>query len=335
MARKNKKMAETAASRWSTRNDDGTMRWSWHIIENYLTCPRKYKLAVVDDVITTDYRQPLALGTAVHRGLAAAYRRLQRAQIRAGDVAFSLDERQRGLLESEAIRAVNADDGVCETDKMEAERIVRSYCQGGISEMEGGVVDFDRWRILRVEDTIYADLKDLAGSFHSVPWSQTPDLVVEIGEYPMNGLWIPDHKTAARLNKMSLGKFYVDGQALALVATARAAGIPVRGFIANMIVKTKQIQFAQQYVEFEDHQLVEFATNIAHWQRTIRRRVAHHGPWPRNYHACIGQYGYCDYYDLCRMGPDVDASSVCGYGYRGEVTVGEIARELEQPFTFE
>ena len=317
------------ADAWASRTKRGGLRWSWHSIAPFLTCARSYKYGIVDDLVPLDYRAPLALGSAFHAGMEAVFKRLKVEQERSGRAFWRPSGRGLETLAGEAGQAIRAYEGVAEEDRQKAVRLAGAYVYGD-DEGRGGPIDFAEWKVLAVEETVEADLGVLLPETPGarrprVLWTQTPDLVVLVGgpqvpEY-YHGLWAVDHKTAARLSGNSVAGYRHDGQALSIVATLRAAGVPVRGFIPNVVTKTATVRIVRDYVEFTEEETSAWAADLAYWQKAIRGRVARRGPWPRTPTACQGRYGLCEFLSLCWDGAGAEGA----FGKRSEVKLADVA----------
>ena len=314
---------------WSPRNPDGSIRWSWSVVENYLTCPRKFEIAVVQNLVAKEYAQARETGSALHRGMAVANLKLKDAQEKHGG-PFAVDENWIEYLLDTAVGVIQSDPNVREEDRAEAIRLITAYIRGD-EYGAGGPRHFSRWRILAVEHTQTADLSALlppAERSCAIPWGQTADLVVEVAEKGdiAAGVYCADYKTA-RSAGPRIKKYSRDGQALACIAVHRAASAAgCMGFIPVIIVKTKTVQLFSEPVYYPGDGVLQFVRSLSRWQQEIMALVRFGAAdWPMNYSACIGQYGYCDYYAKCHEGSD-------DFVPRDSLTPGQLVEKWDGPF---
>lgn len=133
--------------------------------------------------------------------------------------------------------------------------------------------------------------------------------------HAFNGLWIVDHKTAAKMDLREMMKYQMDLQMTSYIYGAqKLLGTKIQGVIVDFLVKTKVPQFAREVFERTDRELAEFEVNFVRWARHMQRDhfdVASLGreiggpeglgPWnafPRDEKECF-RFGTCMFRTLC------------------------------------
>jgi hypothetical protein len=136
--------------------------------------------------------------------------------------------------------------------------------------------------------------------------------------HAFGGLWIVDHKTAAKMDMREMMKYQMDLQMTAYIyGASKLLGTRVQGVIVDFLVKTKVPQFNREAFERTDAELREFEYNFTNWSRQIQRchfdltgdddgmaygtKVPKEEPWlafPRDEKECF-RFGTCLYRGLC------------------------------------
>jgi len=122
------------------------------------------------------------------------------------------------------------------------------------------------------------------------------------------GLWIVDHKTAAKMDPREMMKYQMNVQVTAYIYGAtKVLGTKVQGVIVDFLVKTKIPQYAREVFERTDEDLEAFEVEFVRWARQMQRdtldaKELHAGkPWlafPKNDHECF-RYSTCPFRALC------------------------------------
>lgn len=307
---------------WSPRRPDGEIRWTWHVLLLFLTCPRKWLLSVEQDLMPERPRSAPFVGSATHQGLEGAFRAVRSFQ-EAGVDATAPDV--LAACEGVLRRSLEAFQGLTASERDLALRVLLAYWRAD-RYGRGAPVDLKEWTILDVETSLPCDLRTLGiESSFPVLWEPTVDLVVRVGppaHAAWHGTWIVEHTTAAQLPRGSFESFRRDGQCLSGLAAAKASlRYPdVRGVIRNVLVKSRDPQTVREYIEPTQREIVSFAKNVALWQRLIEARRMTHGPYPEDYSACWARYGACDYLPLCQEGEGMRSM----YRERGVPTIPSV-----------
>jgi hypothetical protein len=135
--------------------------------------------------------------------------------------------------------------------------------------------------------------------------------------HAFGGLWIVDHKTAAKMDMREMMKYQMDLQMTAYIyGASKLLKTRVQGVIVDFLVKTKVPQFNREAFERTDAELREFEYNFTNWARAIQRchfdlgyegttdkvyAVPDEMPWlafPRDEKECF-RFGTCLYRGLC------------------------------------
>jgi hypothetical protein len=81
-------------------------------------------------------------------------------------------------------------------------------------------------------------------------------------------------------------------------------GLPIAGvrINAHAVLKT-QSKFERQTVSYSQKRLIDWGENFNEWVQKIERDIER-GVFARNFNACAGKYGMCQYVGVCTMNPD-------------------------------
>ena len=292
---------------WSSRNPDGSIRWTWYTLADFLACRRRFKHGVIDDVVPLLRAPVLSTGSAFHYGQEAGFTAVKEYQA-------ACDEPLLGACHVEAINAVDAYPYCGEESREVARRLAQFYWSP-----EGGAErDLSEWRILGIEKTLTGRI----GGSRGVTWGATVDLLVEVGppaHRQWHGIWTVNWKTASDLRQGTFGWARRDGQFLSEQLAARAAGIETRGMILAVVTKTKNPTYTRDYVEWPARLVDDFAVDVLYNVRVARNAMSRKGPWPQNYNSCSDRYGPCRYWDLCEDG---EMARGC-FGTRAEAAMAQ------------
>ncbi len=114
-----------------------------------------------------------------------------------------------------------------------------------------------------------------------------------------DGIYVLDHKTRARIDTQCLNEWFLDGQVLMNLHLCEVNGIPVKGFIANIIGKQKTQRFERVPVPFVRGQIDAFRRDLEIWMEEYWQLEKKGAPYTRSY-SCTGRYGLCDLFEHCK-----------------------------------
>jgi hypothetical protein len=124
------------------------------------------------------------------------------------------------------------------------------------------------------------------------------------GKYP-DGIHVVDHKTRSRIDAQCLNEWFMDGQVLMNFHLCDVNGIPVKGFIANIIGKQKTQRFERIYVPFDRERLERFRRDVVEKAleryREVEQAMRLWGEVPMRSYSCTGRYGLCELFNHCKM----------------------------------
>ena len=270
---------------WSPRRANGDLRWSWYVLEAALRCDRRFQLSVLQDLVPLDSKPALAIGSAFHYGMEAAWRSVREGQ------------RDPYACLRHAKRAAQTYPWAGGFERAEARRLLEAYWWGTAAG-HGGPRDLAEWEVLGVEETVGGRIGP-----EQVPWEARLDLRVQVHEPAprvFHGIWAVNWKTAHRVEEGTFGNASRTGQFLAEAVACRAAGLGVRGLILAIITKERTPTVFRDYVTWQDHQIAEAESDIAHRVVGLQARVeSGEKRWPVNLHGCTDRYGRCPYWDYC------------------------------------
>lgn len=132
------------------------------------------------------------------------------------------------------------------------------------------------------------------------PYAGKIDRIIEL-----NGLlYVEDHKTTSQMGPYFFKNFELSNQMMGYVWMAqmftkkKVAGVRIN---AHAILK-RESKFERQIISYSQSRLEDWAENYALWAKQLQ--AAHEAQFfPRNYNACSGKYGMCQYANVCSMPP--------------------------------
>jgi hypothetical protein len=245
----------------STATEWGHSRW-----EMLEKCPRAYHYAYDLGIRSTSSSDAAAVGTVVHRALAAYY-----------DPSEAVEPTLAMARGPEALHV-----------KAEAKRLFEAY-----RRYWGDHADWRREDLVATEKHVSLVIQSRG---KEVKFTTRLDLVVKDAQ---GRHVLVDHKTSSRnsgdfmLEWMASAQF--KGSVAAWPYANRGDAIPVT---LNRIIKTAVPTFDRQT-------FVVTPSDVKRWVRDLialdsdRRRYKRSGYWPRHRSSCIGRYGPCSFYNLC------------------------------------
>jgi hypothetical protein len=277
-------------------NAGSSGEWGWHATELAMRCPQLFAYHHrIKDAALEGSRGALLRGSMVHQGLGHHYARMQNAQ-------NGLDPNEWAKPDAAIIACADAlchEDGTNEAMKyLESSRnIVADY----IAHYGGEKLD-----VVAVEEIFSAEI---AG----YKFTQRLDLVAR----RENGkVYIFDHKTTGRISEKSSERYTLSGQFLGMATFGRSLwGTDFGGVIINLIgcgpVDSYSAPGATAFKRAELDPAPEALRLFPLTIRDSRDRIAaldasgrDPWEWPKVFseQVCVGPYGRCDGFNLCRWG---------------------------------
>lgn len=260
----------------------------WSSISNYMTCDRMFYYKTVKKFKSPNTSDALDIGILIHECLAAHYQT-------GGQRTF------------EPLQAVQESRPEIAT---EVKRLLYAYFARYIKE------DVDTWDVRAVETEIIGDVA--YNNYVAKVYSRL-DLLVRVKgkDDPVkpygpceDGVYIVDHKCMARITRELEEGYRMDGQFLLMGLLWHKNNLdavygPLRGFIINVISKTKDVGLKRLTVDISprDYQRFEktMAPVIVELHKRLETEKEDEDKWAMNFGVCKNPKGYgpCEYLDLC------------------------------------
>lgn len=260
----------------------------WSSISNYMTCDRMFYYKTIKKYKSPGGSDALDIGILIHECLAAHYQ--------SGGV--------RTFEPLEAVQEARPDIAA------EVKRLLYAYFARYLKE------EAATWDIRAVETEIIGDVTydNYTAKVYSrldllVRVKQPEDSVKPYGPCE-DGVYIVDHKCHARLTRELEEGYRMDGQFLLMGLLWHKVGLdevygPLKGFIINVITKTKDVGLKRLTVDISprDYQRFEqtMAPVIVELHKRLETEKEDEDKWKMNFAACKSPHGYgpCEYMDLC------------------------------------
>jgi hypothetical protein len=268
--------------------NSGPSQRGWHRCELFLICPQLYAWRYHTNLLDKK-SQYLVRGAIGHTGLAHHYARMQQRQQKQDPDLFYTPAEGMALTAS-TFGALGAE-MLPITRRTVEEYITEHACE--------------EWRVLHVEKEFTTELSDSSG--RKTLFTMRPDLIVEALGGGMRTKWILDHKFVSTVSKAST-RYTNSGQFLALQHLGRALyGKDFGGVIVNGLQVAPHCKFRRIPVDPSPYRLRRFPSDVLDAEEQIVRleasgRAADEWPAAPSEHTCVGPYGACDAYQLCRWG---------------------------------
>jgi hypothetical protein len=244
-------------------------------------CPRLYQLSHLEKVAPLGRSAALDFGSLIHLGLEHYYKALK-------DGASLTEAATAGIMKMKDTEFIDPLD-----DYRTKHRALLTF-----ADYVAHYEDDKQWTILMTEGPF--EVTDENG----FSWGGKMDLVVKwLGRY-----WIVDHKTTSRGGATFYDSFFPDPATVGYAwAASRLVGQPVTGVIINRILvhkerKKPELTFERRPFNYQPWHFSEWYAAQLDKMHDITR--AHErGYFRPNWEACVGKYGRCAMYDLCRTAP--------------------------------
>lgn len=290
-------VSDLLAQHYTADEIGGPSVFGWHALSLFMTCERKAYLSMIRKLEQVDQRPGREIGILVHACLARHYK--------TGGV--------------ETWKPLEIVEGDYPEMAHETRRILAAlFAKHGEEEAQ-------TWDIRAVEHAVTAKIRGIgtegpfAGMRISCPISCRFDLIValkkpEDAPGPLGlvetGVYIVDHKTTSSISRTSLTGYSLDGQILMNCLIWRLAKLdkvfgPLKGFIVNIIAKTKEIRVERLRIATTEEDLDRFIAMIRPkvleaWSRLHAPHKRNESRWPMNLTSCRTGFGtLCDYFDYC------------------------------------
>lgn len=254
-------------------------------LADYMACPWKYYAGMVLNRRSAGNRTSPALtaGTAWHAGMEAHYKT-------GGD---------RAAVQRAIIMSWEPHDRP--EDHRTVERILTSYDQyiefWGTHDHDtrnsGKTVGFPSNPLVEIPVEL-----SWPGALH--PYTGRIDRI-----YEHNGLYyVEDHKSTSQMGTYYFHQFDPDNQMMGYAALAEVlTGLPIAGVRINAVCFLKgSTKFAREIVSYSKERLADWRENYNAWVQLLEQSYEREF-WPRNFKACAGKYGMCQYVPVCSSAP--------------------------------
>ena len=191
------------------------------------TCPRQFKLRFIDQLFPVDQdADQRYFGTVIHRALEIWY----------GSAEMEDQTLRRGL-------ALETIDKQCKDREKDPD--VRKMWFLARSMFEAYIDHYgndNSWKIRDIEKAFVGKIINPETNAQSKTFEMKGkiDLLIEVtGSGEQDGLYIVDHKTLSSWTEKEIDKLHIDTQMAVYVYYMRQLGIPVKGFVYNVLLKTQ------------------------------------------------------------------------------------------------
>lgn len=253
-------------------------------LADFMACPWKYYAGMVQNRRRSGPPSPpLSAGTAMHAGLEAHFKTGgdRDAVFRAIIMAWEQHDRP--------------------DDHRTVERILASYDQyidfwgdhDTDTRRSGKTVGFPGNPLVEIPVEL-----SWPGALH--PYTGRIDRI-----YEHNGLYyVEDHKTTSQMGTYYFHQFDPSNQMMGYAALAETlTGLPIAGVRINAICFLKgSTKFAREIISYSKERLADWRENYNAWVQLLEQAHANDF-WPRNFQACAGKYGQCQYTSVCASAP--------------------------------
>lgn len=254
--------------------------WGWHATELALRCPQLFSYTYRLKVLGGGNSEPLLRGSLVHAGLAQFYKRRQAEQ--QGTDREEWAEPNTGIDETAKKLGPAAAQYATIT-----KQLVAGYMSHYFTE---------KLEVVAVEEVFKAEI---AGR----PFTQRLDLVAREAD---GRVYIYDHKCVGRIDQKTVTRYTLSGQFLGMAMFGREVyGAEFGGVKLNLIGISGD--FRRELTDPAPHALRTFPVSVAHARKTVQDLDDAGVPlteWPKalSEQVCVGTYGICSAFDLCRWG---------------------------------
>lgn len=262
----------------------------WSSISNYMICDRMFYYKSVKKYRTQSSSPALDIGILFHECLAAHY-------ATGGKRTF---EPLEALAEARPEIA------------HEVKRLLYAYFAEYLK------TEIDYWDIRAVEREIIGTVEH---NGVSAPAYSRLDLLIRkktpdqpsmpYGPCP-DGVYIVDHKAVGRMTKDLVDGYRMDGQFLLMAHLWKQQNFdeiygPLKGFIINIVTKTKAVECKRLEVDISVEDRDRFYETMApvivelHTRMHDPQEMGDEKNWPMNFAACKNPKGYgtCEFFDMC------------------------------------
>jgi hypothetical protein len=244
----------------------------------FMTCPREYKLAMIEGWATKEKHQALSYGSFWHKLLEVHYQT-------GGD--------QQKVLKAFTEGASSVpDDGDYRTSKrawLDYQKYIKKYP----SKLDcAETVGFPDAPMVEISTAIHNEKfgHEYAGKIDRIIMS--------------NGLgYIEDHKTTSRLDKHYFSQYENSNQMMGYVWIAQqlVPGIRIAGVRINLAhVLTKKTEFERHTVTYSEARMKEWERNTGSWLRRLKFSIEN-DDFPGHFgdNGCSRKFGKCQFFKVC------------------------------------
>jgi len=288
-------------------------------LKTLCNCPRLYGWQQIQGLEPIGRRSAPEIGIAVHAGLAVLH-------AEKGTISSALEAAQAKLAERAGPSSSFEDKDLGEAASIVQKLLPAYAAHWGTREEMWAPIDAEIQFLVEVQPgwwhrTFSGEVSDEEGKRLDAAWLADPSGIWLCGRADnlstmMNGIYLVDYKTSAKMDPRELLKYELDLQLTAyiygiskqLTADSLAAGgepIAVQGAIIDLLVKTQVPQFARESFTRSAAEMYEFEEEFVEYGRRLREqtiRVENGENWkfvfPKSTEQCF-RYGTCAFRDLC------------------------------------
>lgn len=249
--------------------DAGQSSAGWHRLELFVTCPRKFGYREVLGLVPQVESSPLALGSAVHAGLAAHY--LQRSY-------------EEGLANPSAGWAY----------KVPIARVILKAYVGHYLREPFQVLDVEREFVVNVNGRKFTRRIDLTFLQQGKVYALDHKTAGQPSKRFHTTQYEPALFTQELLGQATFESIYK---------------YPYGGMVLNVIGNSEPVAFIRRPIQFPPRLLQQAPASLDYWISTSEKMLndPELSPWtfPQSW-ACQGRYDECEYWALCKYGKSAE-----------------------------
>jgi hypothetical protein len=262
---------------------------------DYMSCPKKYEYGMVQHRRSKGNPSPsLVYGSGWHAAMELHYK----AEVCSEEDL--IDQVRMGVAEKWQLSSNVGDHRTYERCMLEYERYLKKY---GLPWLEEAKTVGWPGESALVEIAVEVPIP---GARH--PYTGKIDRI-----YGIHGqLYVEDHKTTSQLRSDFFTQFELHNQMMGYAVDAWViTGKVISGVRINAhVVHKNDSIFERRTIMFSQPRLEDWQRNYDYWldrieQDMVKRQVGDPSAFPRNFSACAGKYGMCQYAGVCSMPPSM------------------------------
>jgi len=258
----------------------GGSGFGWSYYSTYQRCPRAFELQYCGEpVVHVDERAPLAIGSLIHAFLAFYYNQVK------SDGWYKATEEASSFVHW--FKARLYDQGINPLYLEESWRVFSGYREHWIdSDITAGL------EVIATESTVRNEKERFSCRYDAIIRLHNDTM------YAPPGLYIMEHKSAARFTTDLLEGWHLDGEIMGQAMLWPKKQGKLAGVIVNMIGKQQHQQFQRILARVTPEKVEAHKTALKH-TRTAIAKATKKEFFPQYLAGCVTRWGRCDHFDKC------------------------------------